>query len=325
MAQRTTIEHSDLQRLIEEADRLHSAPGVAQSLLQLTKNPDFDVREVVACLERDPALSARLLRVLNSARYGLRRQVGDLRQAVLLLGPRTLRLISMTFSLVDVFSKGLAKSLYAEYWRQAITMATVAKRLAESKDVADAEYSYTAGLLADLGVLIFAQIHPETYVPLFDSAATGVELAAAERDTFGFDHAELGGCLLDAWGFPSEVGGAVRCHHGDSAQDDLGILLQAGDLLADVLWKPQTASMNAAREHLKIEFGIGTDAFIELAQFCSEEVRMEAEIFGIHLDNLPDVKKLVAQAQAQYLEISLEAALDLDSLETVMEGPTPLT
>jgi len=159
-----------------------------------------------------------------------------------------------------------------------------------------------------------------------------MELDELEGRLEPFIRAKLGddsACLLKAWKMPGHAGfsyGFTIAHGGGETSYYLrlpppGVKLEG---TADVLWKPQTASMNAAREHLKIEFGIGTDQFTELAQFCSEEVRMEAEIFGIHLDNLPDVKKLVAQAQAQYLEISLEAALDLDSLETVMEGPTPL-
>ena len=109
------VESDQIARLIERADRIHTAPQVAQSLLRLTQDIDFDIYEVVACIEKDPALVARMLRIVNSSHYGLRHPVGNLQQAVAYLGQRTLRLIAMTFSIVEVFTRGAAKRLYADY------------------------------------------------------------------------------------------------------------------------------------------------------------------------------------------------------------------
>ncbi len=202
-----------IERLIREAEKLHSAPGVAHSLLGLMKSQDFDIREVVACLERDPALSLRLLRVLNSARSGLRHPVKNLRQAVMLLGQRTLRLMLLTFSLQEAFSKGPAQTLYTDYWQHALTMALVAQRFAQESGEINPHDAYTAGLLSHVGILLFAQSHSTIYLPLFQSAPSGEALAEAERKTFGFDHAELGAALLDNWNLPDELVLAARDHH----------------------------------------------------------------------------------------------------------------
>jgi len=79
-----------------------------------------------------------------------------------------------------------------------------------------------------------------------------------------------------------------------------------------------------ARDWLATHFGLGLDDFIELAKTCSEEVTLEAEIYGIDLGSLQDFQELLEAARAQYLHISLEAAFDLDSLSTALEGPSPL-
>lgn len=310
-----------LEGLIQEAEHLHTAPGVAQTLLRLTKEADFDIQEVVACLERDPALSARLLRMLHSSRFGLRKPVKNLRHAVMLLGARTLRLITMTFSIVEVFSRGPAHSLYRDYWRQSMTMSIAAMRLAKRTEEGHPDDAYTAGLLAHLGTLLYAQVQPDTYLPLFKGAPSGDELVTAEREAFGFDHAQLGARLLEQWEFPEELSEAVRDHHDPETENPLAKLLRAGDLLADVLWKPQTSSLQVTRDWLVDQFGLNFDDFIELAKSCSEEVTLEAEIYGIQLENLPDTQKLLEAARTQYLEVSLNTALDLDSLTTAMEGP----
>ncbi len=313
----------NVDQLIREAEALHSAPGIAQSLLNLTRHADFDVGEVVDCLQRDPALSARLLRVLNSPRYGLRQPVRNLKQAVMLLGRRTLRLMTLSFSMLEVFSRGPARSLYTDYWRQAITMAMAGMRLVDGSEPFSAHDAYMAGLLAHLGTLLLAQVRPDEYLPIFQKAKTGAELVKVEREAFGFDHAELGACLLDRWGLPEELAVAVRDHHLPAA-NSLAELVHSGELLADVLWKPETASVETAHQWMKIHHGINIDEFITLAHACSEEVKLEAEIYGIVLDGPLDIHALLDAAHQQYLEFSLEAALDLDSLTAVLKEPDPL-
>ncbi len=183
--------------------------------------------------------------------------------------------------------------------------------------------AYTAGLLAHLGTLLLAQVRAEEYLLVFGQAKSGAELADLERQAFGFDHAELGGCLLERWGLPEELAEAVRDHHRPSA-DPLAELVHAGELLADVLWRPETTSVDAAHQWMKSRHGLGMDEFITLAHTCSEEVKLEAEIYGIILDGPVDFQSLLDAAQQQYLEFSLEAALDLDSLTSVLNEPDPL-
>ena len=99
--------------VIKRFNQLHSAPEVVQSVLHLTKNDDFDMVELVDCISRDPALVAKLLRTVNSSRYGLWQPVINLQQGVAYLGQRTLRLIVMTFSILGIFTKGPAKRLFS--------------------------------------------------------------------------------------------------------------------------------------------------------------------------------------------------------------------
>src|SRR5438874_11241708 len=117
---------SALEKLVRQIDRLHSGAGVAQRILALIRDPDFDMAEVAECLEHDPALSARIRGVVNSSRYGLAHRIVSIRHGVAFLGLRSLQLVTLSFSLLDSFSRGPHQQMYLEYWRRALPIGTVA-------------------------------------------------------------------------------------------------------------------------------------------------------------------------------------------------------
>jgi HD-like signal output (HDOD) protein len=317
--------HSEIEALgalIDRAGQLHSPPEVAHSLLKLTRDDDFDVQEVVECIERDPALAAKMLQVVNSSRYGLRSQVANLRQAVAYLGQRTVRLIAMTFSIVDTFTRGSAKQLYNEYWRRALTIACAAARVSDRVESLDRHDAYTAGLLADLGSLVFAQVEREDYVNLFRDTHRA-KLVDAERDKYGFDHAAVGAHLLERWEFPSDTVEGIRRHHDESVICDLGIATRAGALLADAIWETDAAFVEPCRHWLATHYDIDIDGFTDLALACKEEVTLEAELYGVNLGAPIDCDQIIEEARRQYLQSSLSAAMDLDSIESVMDSGAP--
>jgi HD-like signal output (HDOD) protein len=302
--------------LLDRADQLHSPPEVAQSLLNLTRNDDFGVREIVECIQRDPAMSAKMLQVVNSARYGLRNPVTNLNQAVALLGQRTVRLLAMTFSIVDSFAAGPAKSMCDEYWRDALTMACAASRIGDDGTL-DRNDVYTAGLLANLGSLIMAQAEGEDYLTLY-RAHPGAQLCEAERQAYGFGHATVGARLLEKWKFPQDTLEAIRRHHDNSANEPIELAIRGGALLAEAIWQKDPAVVNSCRAWLEVHFGIDIDGFTDLAIECRDEVLLEFEVFGVNIDQSFDCRELLEQARRQYLDSSLNTAMDLDSLESVM-------
>jgi hypothetical protein len=117
---------------------------------------------------------------------------------------------------------------------------------------------------------------------------------------------------------------AVRDHHQDAA-DPLAEIVHAGDLLADVLWKPRTPSIDASHHWLREHHGLDFDEFITLAHNLSKEIQLEAEIYGISLGKTVDCQALLETARQQYLDLSLETAMDLDSLTCVIQESHPLS
>jgi HD-like signal output (HDOD) protein len=318
----TTPAGSDaLERLIKQIDRLHSGPGVAQKILALIRNPDFDMVEVARCLEHDPALSARILGIVNSSRYGLAHKIASIRHATAFLGRRSLQLVTLSFSLLDTFSRGPCKQLYLDYWRRALTMATVAHRIGERLDGASADEAYAAGLVADVGVLAMAQALGEQYVGLNLKHAHGPELVAAETQSLGFSHAQVGARLLERWGLPETVVSAVAGHHDATVGSaTVEIAVHAGWLMSEALWTPNSPHVTAARSFLHEECRIALDSFIDLAVRCRNDIEESAKAFGVAMDKTVNCQQLIDEARRVSLETALEATLELDAIETVASG-----
>lgn len=228
----------------------------------------------------------------------------------------------MTFSIVEVFSKGPARELYDDFWRHAVTTASAAWRLCERTAEVDSSDAYAAGLLADLGTLLLAQVETDHYVTLYRGKESGADLVATERERYGFDHAAVSARLLERWEFPNKLTDAIREHHSDlSVVDPLTIALKAGDLMADALWIPESTSVRAACQWLAVHYSLDVDGFTELALACKDEIALEAEVYGFQLDRPIDGQVLLEEAKSRLSDMSLENAMDLDSLTSILDVP----
>lgn len=307
-----------MDRLIDRVHALHSAPQVVGRLLQLTRDPNFDLGEVVECLESEPTLAARVLRIVNSSFFGQRTKISGVRQAVTLLGQRTLRTVALTFSLVDSFTRGAGGRIYNAYWGRALTMASVASRISMGRREIDQDNAYSAGLLADLGILVFAQFENERYTALSENVAHGPELLEAERSEFGFTHPDLVARLLTRWEFPLPLVLAVQHHH--ELRDEaprIEVAVHVGDLMADALYSPQSPHLERARSLLEERFEMDVDGFVELALACKKDIAYWCDVFKIRLPETIDVDGLEQQVRGQFSEESLRD--DSDSYHAVVE------
>lgn len=308
-------------RLLSRLGELHTSPQVAKRVLALTADVDFDIRKVVECIETDPALAAKILRIVHSPRYGIRQNVTSLRHAVTILGQRSLRLTTMTFSLVLGLTRGAAGRAYRAYWRDALSVAVFAERLAGAVAAAPADEAYAGGLLADVGVLALLQAEEAAYAVVRAREWRGGRLVQAERLAFGFDHAILGARLLERWEFGDDIVAAVGRHHDEetSTLPELGSIVNAAARLVDSLRSASDADFQVVRAQLGARFGLNTDDLIDLVLGSREEIARQAEIFGVELDEPVDCEALLDRARRLHQDAALETALDLDSISSVVK------
>lgn len=313
----STLEIMD--HFLEKVEELHSSPAVVWRVLQLLKDPDFDVRDVELLLEAEPALSAAILRLVNSSAYGLAHKVTSLRQAIAILGTRSLRLVVLSFGLVDRLTRGTHAKVYEDFWRRALTSASAAARLARTYRTTGADEAYCAGLLAELGVLVFTQTDIRRYVRVYLSHRHGEDLAAAEEARYGFNHAQLGQRLLQRWEFPAELAAVAASHHQAlGSPEPLHRVVHAGVLLSEVLWMPQSALLPEVRRFLEQHFGIDLDGLITLATDCKQEILDSAEMFSIRLEGKIDIDLLRREAYRQFKQVALETSLEYDAVTAIL-------
>jgi HD-like signal output (HDOD) protein len=280
--------------------KLHGAaplPVAAEELLAATATEDFVVPKVVKIIEKDPALTSRLIRQVNTA-LGGRARCGSVTQAVTLLGVRMLRASALAASAIELFGKDEAPAAKAVV-EHAVHTGVCARALAPHAGLA-ADEMYTAGLLADVGKLMLLRGDDAEYAALLADAPPGDDVHLEERKRFGYDHALLAGHVLAAWKLPHPLPRVVAWHHQPArAYRSTGqvprmvALLRVADRLADL---PAEGFVEAAtRELAKLGdevgvLGFAEDALPTLAAAVARELHPEPEELEVAVMEPPSAR-----------------------------------
>ena len=204
------------QKIIQEINEIPPLPDVVVRVMRITRDPEASAQELTRVISQDQALTGNILRLCNSAYYGLPRVVSSLTQAVMYLGFHTVRSLVLTCSISNLFSPDKRIYGYGDsgLWKHAIATAMTSELICKKVRPDLSDTVFTAGLLHDMGQLILGikiADTAETIIDLMVNAGMG-ELEA-EREAVGITHVELGGLLADKWNFPDELVHAIRYHH----------------------------------------------------------------------------------------------------------------
>jgi putative nucleotidyltransferase with HDIG domain len=212
---------------------LPTIPAVLARILQLVESENGSGRELIEVIEHDQVLTAKLLRLANSAFFGQSRRVATVPRAVVLLGYSTVRNLSLGVKIWDTLGRGIARARLEELWMHAVVVALAVKTVAAKLRAGNPDEAFTAGILHDIGRLVLAARFQQEYWRALGDAGCGDALDAVERASFGVDHAEVGGWVLEAWSLPPSIVEAVRLHHGSGARAGLpGLLAVVNRLVA---------------------------------------------------------------------------------------------
>ena len=200
---------------------LPSIPAVALQALQATKATNASGRQIQAVIARDQALSARILRIVNSAKYGLKGEVATIAHAVAILGMDTLRCILMAAAAQQVLQAGVArgqdltaKLLSDHSWGAAIASRIISRGIRFENH----EEAFLCGLMHDMGKLVLQKNFPERYLNIISEAYRGAaSFHEAEMQLFGFSHEEVGSLLAQKWNFPPQLCTAIGYHHNPAS------------------------------------------------------------------------------------------------------------
>jgi HD-like signal output (HDOD) protein len=218
-----------IKALIPNMGRLPTVPELYTKVMDLLASPYASAKEVGQLIARDPALTVKMLQTVNSAVFALASPVTNAVEAVMFLGTeRTKALILMANTSLHFDLSACEGFSQDEFWRHSLTTAELARSIVqmESQDAKLAEEAFTAGLLHDVGKLLFAANYTQKYSQMLAVARNQrMTDGEAERLTFGASHAELGACLLGTWGLPLNFLRAISWHHLPSDSGERGFSL----------------------------------------------------------------------------------------------------
>jgi HD-like signal output (HDOD) protein/GGDEF domain-containing protein len=314
----TSIAPSLLEDLVTQSRELYSLPSVAVQVLELTNHPKIDAARLKACIELDPALTTKILRVVNSSLFGLTRQVSDLNQALALLGTQPLKLLVLGFSLPDALFTDVSGDVLTRFWKHTLTRAVAAREISQQFWNIPGDEAFIAGLLADLGILVLMQGLGDEYTAFYRRVIdAGVDLAAVERNAMGFDHRQLTSQLLSHWGLPTSLVEAVKAS-GDREEPEnaserekalpqvlhLAELLSA--MLADVRPEVLTDLLSAGAEYQRFD----AQKLDPLVAQLQERVEQLADVFSLQLPEGRRYADVLTHAHQQLVQTAAAAAGD---------------
>lgn len=193
---------------------LPTIPVVLTRILAVVDGEYSSARDLVEVVERDQALTSRVLKLANSALFGLSRKVATVPRAVVLVGFSTVRNLALGVKVWDALATGGRQRGQVEtLWRHSALVAAAAKLIASRVRGCNPDVSFTSGLLHDVGKLVLSLKLGVRYWSLVEAAADGIQVPTIERAHLQLDHAEVGGWLAEAWRLPPEIVGAIRDHH----------------------------------------------------------------------------------------------------------------
>jgi putative nucleotidyltransferase with HDIG domain len=217
MRLRNLMNDGSMKKLVSQIGALPSLPEIYVELEEEIKSPSCSLKKVANIIEKDVSMCAKILQIVNSAFFGLRRTVSNPAQAAILLGIDTLQ--SLVF-MAQVFSTVEESAIKAfslkSLWEHSLQVSTLAKKIVMAGKLGTAieDEACKAGLFHDLGKLVIAMNMPDVYLKVVKYAAEKkVNISGAEKRILGIDHGKVGAYLLGLWGFTDPILEAVAFHH----------------------------------------------------------------------------------------------------------------
>lgn len=285
-----SVDRDALRRYIERSVHdLPALPAVVAKVVEITESPDASSAALNQVISSDQALSAKVLRVVNSAYYGLSAQVSTTSHAIVILGMQQVRnlVLSMAaMSLVRSRSAAMGQ-MHVHFWRHAFGTAKGAERIAKLKHlpVSEIDRCFIGALLHDIGMLFLYSTFTDLYTrTLLDAKENNMPLHVAEEKFLGIDHTEVGRMLATAWRFPPEIRKLIGEHHEPQEGEFNGMraCIQAADYYANAAgFSPLNAPVPDMLPEVRSWLEFDEEDEAAMTEFIREKIREAEELFGL--------------------------------------------
>jgi putative nucleotidyltransferase with HDIG domain len=291
MATIKTTTFSEKPSLAETIRRIHeisSLPHVALMVMEVASQPNAGARELKEVMEVDIALTARVLRCVNSSAYSLRQKITNLQQAISYLGINTIRNLAMTATVSRLFRENHEMGCYRRkgLWRHMVAVGICARLIAMRMRLGQFEDVYLAGLLHDIGIILEDQYAHRGFATVIENMKEGRLLADFEREHLGFDHAALGEEIGRAWKMPNGVTDSIRHHHSITSYAGMYSetlqCVEVGNFLCS-LKEMSSVGMNLVafpRDSI-LALGLGKTDLVVIAEDLDREINNNQNLFQV--------------------------------------------
>lgn len=304
----------DIIEKLKSGYSLPSLSAVAIRLVEIASNEYSSVGEMTELIEKDPGLTARLIRIANSAFFRGKEPVSTVEQSIMRVGSNHLRVMALSLSLRDTFPMGKVGPMdFEKFWRSSLYQALIAKSFAQRLRTCNPEEAFVAGLILEIGLLIFFDIFVKKKDAGRDMELHPLEsLLAWETENYGIDHRKVGAAALNYWKFPPVI---VECQHFyniESRETDVPPLAMVCEMAREfsaLICKESMEWVPLFRKARDI-YGLDQDLLTDILIDTFNEVQQAADGLKVDMNKDSDLLGLVEKAKLSLGELS-EKMLEL--------------
>jgi len=215
------------QKIIQDLGQIPTMPTIAAKVMQIVNDPHSNADDVSRFISKDVALTSKVLRLANSAFYGIPRTISSVNSAIVILGFNTIRSLVLSASVLKIFpaKPGAVSFDRKAFWKHSFMVGIAARMIAQfyrKRRLVDLEMAFSSGLLHDIGKLILEQFANAEYHQVLKYALENkVPLFEVEKNMLGINHAEVSGMLADKWQMPNELKLPMVNHHTPLAEQEM--------------------------------------------------------------------------------------------------------
>ncbi|MCK6440280.1 MAG: HDOD domain-containing protein [Planctomycetes bacterium] len=276
------VDPAKIENMLTNVEELPTLPSIIGRLIELLNDERSQAKQIAELISSDQALSAKVLKIVNSPLYGVSKKIGTISQAVVILGYSTVRSVVLSTSVIETFTRKDIHEGYfnaSEFWTHAIGTAAASRAFARTYEVGRVDDAFTAGLLHGVGLLVLDQYLPDVMAQIQELVELeDLPLVEAEEEVMGMNHARVAARLLEEWKLPEIIVKAVANHiHVDNCPDDpqLASCVHLGDIFTRALGygsagEPTVPAINSAA---LMALGIDHTAFPVLIEPVDRDIQ----------------------------------------------------
>lgn len=273
---------SAASKIAEQTVEIATLPEVTMRIIEVVQDPRSTAHDLHKIVRNDPALSARVLRVVNSAFYGLPAQIGSIDRAIMLLGLNAVKNISIAASLTKMFQTQTTCDDFTgkDLWTHSVAVGAANKLIASAIGLSLHDEAFLGGLIHDIGQVAMLQCQGDQIPGIVELVKTGIPVCRAEQQVIGTDHQAIGILLTTKWKFPRSFQYVTGYHHNPVDLAPENRLLASVTHVSDVICRQKNLGFNSGCENLRIapeileEIKLSSEKLEEISDNIEEELEV---------------------------------------------------